>query len=46
MRFGKGNKERTLLGLLQAVPNTANTMVIIESTANGYDDFKMWETLK
>ena len=42
--FWQGNKERTLLGLLQAVPNTANTMVIIESTANGYDDFKMrWD---
>ena len=38
--FWKGNKEDTLLGLMQAVPNASNTIVIIESTANGYDDFK------
>ena len=38
--FWKGGKENTLLGLMQAVPNKPNTIVIIESTANGYDDFK------
>lgn len=43
--FWQGNKEITLLGLLQAVPNIPNTMVIIESTANGYDDFKeRWDS--
>ena len=41
--FWSGDKEKTLLGLLQAVPNTKDSMVIIESTANGYDDFqKRW----
>jgi len=38
--FWKGDKEQTLSGLMQAVPNLKNTMVIIESTANGYEDFK------
>ena len=38
--FWPGDKKSTLAGLLQAVPDTLNTMVIIESTANGYDDFK------
>lgn len=33
-------KQDTLLGLLQAVPNTPDSVVIIESTANGYEDFK------
>ncbi len=42
--FWKGDKKETLTGLLQAVPNQPNTMVIIESTANGYEDFKdMWD---
>lgn len=44
LAFWQGNKKETLLGLLQAVPNTANTMIIIESTANGYEYFKeMWD---
>lgn len=31
-------------GLLQAVPNKANTLIIIESTAKGYDYFKeLWD---
>ncbi len=38
--FWDGNKEQTMLGLLQAVPRELNTMIIIESTANGFDDFK------
>lgn len=42
--FWSGDKVKTLIGLLQAVPSKRNTMVIIESTANGYDDFKeMWD---
>ena len=42
--FWGGKKKETLIGLLQTVPDTLNTMVIIESTANGYDDFKdMWD---
>ena len=41
--WGK-NKKELLIGLLQSVPNLPNTMIIIESTANGYDDFKdMWD---
>lgn len=41
--WGDGAKE-TMLGLMQAVPNLPNTMVIIESTANGYEYFKdMWD---
>lgn len=38
--FWKGDKKNTLAGLLQAVPDTPDSMVIIESTANGFDDFK------
>ena len=34
----------TLIGLLQAVPDRPGTMVIIESTANGYEEFKkQWD---
>lgn len=41
--FWPGDKEATLLGLLQAVPSAPDTMVIIESTANGYEAFqKRW----
>ena len=41
---GPGGKAETLLGILQAVPAEAGTMVVIESTANGFDDFKaMWD---
>lgn len=41
--FWQGDKQITLNGLMQAVPNTPNSMVVIESTANGYDDFrKLW----
>jgi len=39
-----GNAKETMLGLMQAVPNLPNTMVIIESTANGYEYFKeIWD---
>ncbi|MBE6649381.1 MAG: DNA packaging protein [Ruminococcaceae bacterium] len=43
--FWEGDKRSTLTGLMQAVPNLKGTMVIIESTANGYDDFKrLWDS--
>lgn len=38
--FWPGDKEATLLGLLQAVPAQPDTLVVIESTANGYEDFQ------
>lgn len=38
--FWPGNKADTLLGLLQAVPEEPGTMIIIESTPNGYEEFK------
>ena len=42
--FWEGEKDKTLAGLMQAVPNKLNTMVIIESTANGFDHFKeLWD---
>ena len=37
---GTDGKEATLTGILQAVPSLPGTMVVIESTANGFDDFK------
>jgi len=41
--FWQGDKQITLNGLMQAVPHSPNSMVVIESTANGYDDFrKLW----
>ena len=41
--WGNGAKE-TLIGLMQSVPNLPNTMVIIESTANGYEYYKeLWD---
>ena len=41
---GSGGKDETLLGILQAVPSTPQSMVVIESTANGWEDFKeMWD---
>lgn len=42
--FWSGDKKTTLAGLMQGVPNTLDSLVIIESTANGYDDFKeLWD---
>lgn len=42
--FWPGDKKTTLDGLLQAVPNTPDSIVIIESTANGFDYFKtLWD---
>ena len=37
---GPDGKAATLAGILQAVPSTTGTMVVIESTANGFEDFK------
>ena len=37
---GAEGKADTLTGILQAVPALPGTMVIIESTANGYENFK------
>lgn len=40
---GKEPKKQ-LAGILQAVPKTPETEVVIESTANGYNDFKeLWD---
>lgn len=44
LAFWEGNKKETMTGLLQAVPNTPDSMIIIESTANGCEYFKeMWD---
>lgn len=41
--WGKNAKETTV-GLFQAVPNLLNTMIVIESTANGFEYFKeLWD---
>ena len=42
--FWPKNKNELLLGIMQSVPDDPNTMVVIESTANGYDHFKeLWD---
>lgn len=42
--FWPGDILETLTGLLQSVPSAAGTMVIIESTANGFNFFKnLWD---
>lgn len=38
--FWPGEKTETFTGLVQAVPDKPGTLIVIESTANGYDDFK------
>lgn len=44
LAFWPGDKKATMTGLLQAVPNLPNTMIIIESTANGFEYFKeIWD---
>jgi hypothetical protein len=36
--------KKQISGILQAVPKTSDTEVVIESTANGYNDFKeLWD---
>lgn len=42
--FWPGNKRETFAGIMSAVPDEAGTMVIVESTANGFDEFKeLWD---
>ena len=42
--FWPGDKRDTLAGIMQAVPDEPDTMVFIESTANGFDEFKdIWD---
>ena len=42
--FWPGDPERTLLGLMQAIPDDPDTMAVIESTPNGYNYFKtLWD---
>lgn len=42
--FWPGDKMATYTGLMQTVPDEAHTLVVIESTANGYDEFKdLWD---
>lgn len=42
--FWTGDKMATLAGIMQAVPDSPDTMVIIESTANGFNEFKdLWD---
>ena len=42
--FWQGNKEEAFTSIMQTVPNNENSIVIIESTANGYEYFKtLWD---
>lgn len=44
LAFWGNNAKETSIGLFQAVPNLPNTMIIIESTANGFEYFKeLWD---
>lgn len=44
LAFWEGDVTATLTGLFQAVPNLHDTMIIIESTANGFEKFReLWE---
>lgn len=38
--FWEGDAIGTLQGLMQSIPNEPNTMIILESTANGFNFFK------
>lgn len=38
--FWQGDAIGTLQGLMQSIPNKPNTMIILESTANGFNFFK------
>ena len=41
---GTNSPSKQLMGILQAVPEETNTWLIVESTANGYNDFKdLWD---
>lgn len=42
--FWEGDKKEAYISLMQTVPNTPDSMAIIESTANGYEYFKeLWD---
>ena len=42
--FYSGNPKKSLTGILQSVPNIPGTIVLIESTGNGMNDFKdIWD---
>ena len=42
--FWSGNKQDQLTGIIQAVPSIVNSLIVIESTANGYEEFKtLWD---
>ncbi len=42
--FYSGEPKKTLAGILQSVPNIPGTIVLIESTANGMNDFmELWD---
>lgn len=42
--FWQCNKKEAYISLMQTVPNNPQSMVVIESTANGYDHFKeLWD---
>lgn len=44
LAFWGNNAKETAIGLFQAVPNLPNTMIVIESTANGFEYFKeLWD---
>lgn len=44
MAWWPGDKKETLIGALQAVPAIPGTIVFIESTPNGFDEFKkQWD---
>ena len=42
--FWSGDKKEAFISLMQTVPKNPNSMVIVESTANGYEYFKeLWD---
>lgn len=42
--FWEVDKKEAYISLMQAVPNNPESMVVIESTANGFEDFKeLWD---
>ena len=44
LAFWGNSAKETTIGLFQAVPNLPNTIIVIESTANGFDYFKeLWD---
>ena len=44
LAFWGNNAKETTIGLFQAVPNLPDTIIVIESTANGYEYFKeLWD---